>query len=81
MKNTPALMTLILLAAALIEVLTFSVLLVGFPTGMEPEAALYINSIFAMFIVLASGTWLLIYWLEKRGVKTRGWLAGTEETQ
>jgi len=66
MKNTPAMMTLILLAAALIEFLTFSVLLLGFPSGMEPAAALYINSIFAMFIVVVSSVWLVIYSFEKR---------------
>lgn len=71
MKNTPAIMLLILLAAALIEVLTFSVLLLGFPSGMEPEAALYVNSILAMFVVLASSIWLVIYLLEKRRMQPR----------
>jgi hypothetical protein len=71
MKNTPAIMLLILLAAALIEVLTFSVLLFGFPSGMEPEAALYVNSILAMFVVLASSIWLVIYLLEKRRMQPR----------
>ncbi|NHJ12045.1 MAG: hypothetical protein EAX95_00100 [Candidatus Thorarchaeota archaeon] len=81
MKNTSGIMVMILIAAALIELLAFSVLLYGFPGGMQPEAALYINAIFATFIMVASGTWLLTYWLEKRGVKTWGWVAGTEETQ
>ncbi|MFX1367122.1 MAG: hypothetical protein ACFFAY_00775 [Promethearchaeota archaeon] len=81
MKNTPKLMFMILVAAALIELLTFSVLIYGFPPGMQYGGALYVNSIFAMFIMVASGTWLLTYWLEKRGTKTRGWIAGQEETE
>ena len=81
MKNTAGLMFMILTAAVLIEFLTFSVLLLGFPPGMEYGAALYVNSIFAMFIILATTIWLVIYWLEKHGVKTSGWIAGTEETQ
>jgi hypothetical protein len=68
MRNTPKVMLMILLAAALIEFLTFSVLIFGVPPGMEPGAALYINSILAMFIVLASTIWLVVYLLEKRGV-------------
>ncbi|NHI89992.1 MAG: hypothetical protein EAX87_10750 [Candidatus Thorarchaeota archaeon] len=71
-------MFLILVAAVLIEFLTFSVLIFGYPPGMDYGAALYINSIFAMFIVLASTVWLVIYWLEKHGVKTSGWIAGSE---
>lgn len=81
MRNTSKLMIMILIAAALIEVLTFSVLIYGFPPGMSYGGALYVNAIFAMFIMVVSGTWLLTYWLEKRGVKTWGWVAGTEETQ
>ena len=81
LKNTQKLMFLIFVAAALIEALAFSVLIYSFPPGMEDAAALYVNSIFATFIMVASGTWLLTYWLEKRGVKTRGWIAGQEETE
>jgi hypothetical protein len=43
MRNTRKIMLLILLAAVLIEFLTFSVLLLRVPPGMEPGAALYIN--------------------------------------
>jgi hypothetical protein len=78
MKNTSKLMFLILIAAVLIEFLTFSVLIYGFPPGMDYGAALFINSIFAMFIILATTIWLVINWLEKHGVKTSGWIAGTE---
>ncbi|MFW9846002.1 MAG: hypothetical protein ACFFD6_04595 [Candidatus Thorarchaeota archaeon] len=65
-------MLIILIAAVLIEFLTFSVLAFGFPPGMDFSAALYVNSIFAMLVVVASGTWLLTYWLEKRRLKTGG---------
>ena len=78
MKNTPELILMLLIAAVLIECLTFSVLIFGYPPGMDYGAALYINSIFAMFIVVATTIWLVIYWLEKHGVKTSGWIAGTE---
>jgi hypothetical protein len=71
-------MFLILIAAVLTEFLTFSVLIFGFPPGMDYGAALYINSIIAMLIVLLSAVWLVIYWLEKHGVKTSGWIAGSE---
>jgi hypothetical protein len=71
-------MFMILVTAALIEFLTFSVLFFGYPPGMDYGAALYINSILAMFIVCVSTVWLVIYWLEKHGVKTSGWIAGTE---
>lgn len=53
---------MILIAAVLIELLTFSVLIFGFPPGMEHGAALYVNSIFAMFIIVASATWLFVHW-------------------
>ena len=78
MKNTSKLMFLILIAAVLIEFLTFSVLIFGYPPGMDYGAALYINSIFAMFIVCVSTIWLVIYWLEKHGVKTSSWIAGSQ---
>ena len=78
MKNTPELILMLLIAAVLIECLTFSVLIFGYPPGMDYGAALYINSIFAMFIVVATTIWLVIYWLEKHGVKNSGWIAGTE---
>ena len=71
-------MFLILILAVLIECLTFSVLIFGYPPGMDYGAALYINSIFAMLIVLLSAVWLVIYWLEKHGIKTSGWIAGSE---
>jgi len=71
-------MFLILIAAALIECLTVSVLIFGYPPGMDYGAALYIDSIFAMFIIVVTTIWLVIYWLEKHGVKTGGWIAGTE---
>jgi hypothetical protein len=61
-------MLAILLAAVLIEFLTFSVLIFGVPPGMEHGAALYINSILAMFIIVVSSIWLFLELLEKRGV-------------
>jgi membrane protease YdiL (CAAX protease family) len=71
-------MFLILILAVLIACLTFSVLIFGYPPGMDYGSALYINSIFAMLIVLLSAVWLVIYWLEKHGIKTSGWIAGSE---
>ena len=68
MNSDHRIMFLILIAAVLIEVLTFSFLIFGNPPGAEPEAVLYINSVLAMFIVVVSSVWLLIELLDKRGV-------------
>ncbi len=71
MKKTHGTMLGILLAAILIEFLTFSVLIFGFPPGMDHGAALYINSILAMFIIVVSSIWLLLDLLEKRRILSR----------
>jgi hypothetical protein len=42
-----------LLSAVIILALAWSVLISGFPPGMEPSAALFLITPFAMFIILA----------------------------
>ncbi len=51
---------LILIAAVLLLCLTFSVLIFSFPPGMDYGAALYVNSILAMFIVVVAAIVLII---------------------
>ncbi|MBN2229344.1 MAG: hypothetical protein JW779_07090 [Candidatus Thorarchaeota archaeon] len=60
----------ILLAAAFILLIAFSVLIFEFPLGMETGAALLLITPFAMFIIVAEAARWLTHYIESQQQKT-----------